>query len=150
MMKTRWSFALLTAVSLVSMAGCPQKAKPADNTATIAKLEDIRDQMCKCADKACTDKVNEEYAKWGQEQAKAASGDRPAPTAEDATKTSKVMEEITLCTAKAISGPGAAPAGAPATPTAPAAGATPADPAAAGSGSAAAGSAAAGSAAPPR
>ena len=129
-MMTRWSFAFLAAVSLISVAGCPKKDKPADGAATIAKLEEIRDQMCKCADKVCTDKVNEEYAKWGQAQAKA-SGDKPAPTAEDAKKASAVMEDITKCTAKAIGGPGSAPAGA-----APAAGDKPADPAA-GSGSAA-------------
>lgn len=139
MMMMRWSFAVLAAVSLVPVAGCPGKAKP-DGAAAIAKLEDIRNQMCKCTDKACTDKVNEEYAKWGQDQAKA-SGDKPAPSADDTKKTAAVMEEITKCTAKAIGGPGAAPAGAPAAndkPAEPPAGDKPADPGAAGSGSAAA------------
>lgn len=144
MMKTRWSFVFLAAVSLTSIAGCPKKAKP-EGGATIAKLEDIRDQMCKCTDKVCTDKVNEEYAKWGQDQAKAQSGDKPAPTADDSKKTATVMEDITKCTAKAIAGPGAAPdkpTGSPPTPDKPAdpaatppAGDKPADPAA-GSGSA--------------
>src|ERR1700755_2965647 len=92
MMMKHLSFAFVAAVSLVSIAGCPKKPKP-DAGPGIAKLEDIRDQMCKCADKACTDKVTEAYARWGQEQAKAASGDKPAPTADDSKKISAVMED---------------------------------------------------------
>ncbi|HET9621351.1 MAG TPA: hypothetical protein VFP84_08305, partial [Kofleriaceae bacterium] len=133
-MKNRFAFAFLAAMSLVSVAGCPKKPAGDDMGPAIAKLNDIRDQMCKCTDKACADKVNEAYAKWGQEQAKTAPADKNAvANQEQANKIVAISEEITKCTAKAIAGAAAMPAGEPAAPAAPAApaGDKPADPSAA-------------------
>jgi hypothetical protein len=136
-MKNRLSFAFLAAMSLVSVAGCPKKPATADNGPAIAKLGEIRDQMCKCTDKACADKVNEAYAKWGQEQAQTKPADNGAiANQEQANKITGITEEITKCTAKAIAGPAAMPAGEPANGSAAApapAGDKPADPPAAGS-----------------
>jgi hypothetical protein len=50
----------------------------------LAKVEEFAGQMCGCRDKACADRVNDAYMKWGQDMAsKAASmrdGERPDPS----------------------------------------------------------------------
>ena len=94
-------------------------------------MADFKDKMCKCADKACADKVTEEMTKWGTEQAKNAGADKDAKISEEDTKKiASVTEEMTKCMTKAmmagVGAPPAAPAAAPA-------GDKPADPAAAGS-----------------
>jgi hypothetical protein len=129
------SIAVLAALSLLSFAGCKKKGG-ADVT---AKMAEFRDQMCKCTDKACADKVMESMTKWTQENAKA-GGDKEAakPTEEDMKKTQAISEEYTKCMQKVMTAsmppPPAAPTGdKPADPAAapPPAGDKPADPAAA-------------------
>jgi hypothetical protein len=131
------SIAVLAALSLMSFAGCKKKGGAGD---AIAKMTDFKDQMCKCADKACAEKVTEAMTKWGQEMAKE-GGDKEAKISEDDTKKmASVTEEMTKCMTKAMMAggamtppPAAAPAGdKPADPAAPAApaGDKPADPAA--------------------
>jgi hypothetical protein len=128
------SIAFLAAVSLMSFAGCKKKGGASD---AIAKMSDFKDQMCKCADKACADKVTEAMTKWGTEAAKEASADKDAKISEEDTKKmASVTEEMTKCMTKAMMPPAAAGGDKPADPAAAAppaapAGDKPADPAAA-------------------
>ena len=118
------SIAIIAALSLLSFAGCK---KSGGGSNAIAKMGEFKDQMCKCTDKACADKVAEAMTKWTQEFAKEAGGDKAAkPSEEDTKKTTQIMEEYTKCQGKAMQA-GATPPAAPAAP----AGDKPADPAAA-------------------
>ena len=119
------SIAFLAAMSIASF-GCKKKG----GGDALAKMTEFKDKMCKCADKACTDKVTEEMTKWGQDMAKEA-GDKPAaPSEDDAKKLASITEEMTKCMTKAMmAGAPTPPAPTPAAP--PAGGDKPADPAAA-------------------
>jgi hypothetical protein len=132
------SIAILAALSLVSFAGCKKKGGGGE---AIAKMADFKDQMCKCPDKACADKVTEAMTKWNQDMAKE-GGDKDASklSEEDAKKVAAISEELTKCMSKLMAPP------APPTPPPPAAGSDTAGSAAA---PPAAGSDTAGSAAAP-
>jgi hypothetical protein len=127
------SIAVLAALSLLSFAGC--KKKGASDVA--AKMAEFRDQMCKCTDKTCADKVTESMAKWTQDNAKEGSKEAAKPTEEDMKKMTAISEDYSKCMQKVMIAsappPPAAPAGdKPADPAAaPPAGDKPADPAAA-------------------
>jgi glycerol dehydrogenase-like iron-containing ADH family enzyme len=133
------SIAVLAALSIMSFAGCKKKGGAGD---AIAKMTEFKDQMCKCADKACAEKVTEGMTKWGQEMAKEAADKDSKLSEEDTKKMAAATEEMTKCMTKAMMAGGAmtpppaaaaAPAGdKPADPAAPAApaGDKPADPAA--------------------
>jgi hypothetical protein len=124
------SIAFLAAISLMSVAGCKKKSGAGD---AIAKMTDFKDRMCKCADKACADKITEDMTKWGQDMAKE-GGDKAGAISEDDTKKmAAVTEEMTKCMTKAMTAGMTPPPAAPADPAAapPAAPAAPADPAAA-------------------
>ena len=114
------SIAVLAALSLLSFAGC--KKKGASDAA--AKMGEFRDQMCKCTDKACADKVTEAMAKWTQDNAKEGAKEAAKPSEEDMKKMTAISEEYSKCMQKVMTASMPPPA-------APAAGDKPADPAAA-------------------
>lgn len=116
------SIAVLAALSLLSFAGCKKKGGASDVT---AKMGEFRDQMCKCTDKACADKVTEAMAKWTQDNAKEGAKEAAKPTEEDVKKMTAISEEYSKCMQKVMT------ASAPPPPAAPPAGDKPADPAAA-------------------
>ena len=108
------SIAFLAAVSLVSFAGC--KGKKGD---MMAKMTEYKEQMCKCTDKACADKVVAEMAKGMEAEGK--EGKTPDP--EEQKKYEPIMKQYAECMAKAngMGAMGGAPAGGekPADPAAP-------------------------------
>jgi hypothetical protein len=104
------SIAFLAAMSLASF-GCPKKTSSGD---AIAKLTELRDKMCACKDKACTEKVTEELTRWGQDQAKVA-GDQGVKMSDDETKKSAAVSgEIGTCMAKVLAEAGGTMGGGPA------------------------------------
>jgi hypothetical protein len=116
------SIAIVATLSLMSFAGCKKKGSDA-----VGKMNDFKEQMCKCTDKACADKVTEAMTKWGQDMAKEA-GDKPVtPSEDDAKKLASITEDMTKCMTKAM---GAAMAAPPAAPPADKPADKPADPAA--------------------
>jgi hypothetical protein len=127
------TIALLAAVSLLSFAGCKKKGGGSD---ALAKMTEFKDQMCKCTDKPCADKVMEAMTKWGADMAKEGNKEAAKPTEEDMKKSQAVSEEYSKCMQKAMASampPPPPPAGdKPADPAAaaPPAGDKPADPAA--------------------
>jgi hypothetical protein len=151
------SIAFVAALSLAGF-GCHKNNGDADKAGAIAKLTELKNKMCACTDKTCSDKVSAELAAWGQEHEKS-DGDKPAsPGDKDSEKLEALKEETASCLLKIevpseAGAPGAAAAGAARAggaggSAAPAAGsaAPAAGSAAPAAGSAAAGSAAAGSA----
>ncbi|HET7503543.1 MAG TPA: hypothetical protein VFK02_21120 [Kofleriaceae bacterium] len=93
------SIAILAAVSLLSFAGCKKGGGAGD---AVAKMTTFKDDMCKCADKACAEKVTEAMTKWGQDMAKE-GGDKAAKVSEEDTKKMTALtEEMTKCMTKAM------------------------------------------------
>jgi len=115
------SIAVLAALSLLSFAGCKKKG----GSDVSAKMAEFRDQMCKCTDKACADKVMESMAKWTQDNAKEGNKEAAKPTEEDMKKMTAISEEYSKCMQKVMA------AATPPPPAAPPAGDKPTDPAAA-------------------
>ena len=93
------SIAILAALSLLSFAGCKKKG----GADMIAKMTEFKDQMCKCTDKACADKVMADMTKWTQDLAKE-GGDKEAakPNEEDMKKSQAVSEEYAKCMQKVM------------------------------------------------
>ena len=118
------SIAFLAVMSLAAL-GC-RKDKGGE---ALAKLTELKDKMCACRDKPCSEKVSEELAKWGQGQ----------PRSEGDKKRKEVTEQLTQCLLKLEVPGGAGAAGGAG--TAGAAGAAGAAGGTGGSGSPAAGSA---------
>jgi hypothetical protein len=104
------SIAFLAAMSLAAF-GCNKNNKNKDGE-SIAKMTELKDKMCACKDKACSDTVSDELSKWTQEQAKAA-GDKPVPPSkDDAKKTAAITAELVKCMLKLEIPGGAGAAGA--------------------------------------
>ena len=116
------SIAFLAAVSLMSFAGCKKKA----GGDYMAKMTEFKDAMCKCADKACADKVTGDMTKWTADMAKEGGDKMAAVSEEDAKKMAPINEEFAKCAGKAMMAGMTPPPAAPAAP----AGDKPADPAA--------------------
>lgn len=119
-MRAAWT---LLAMSLAFSVGCKKSGGAGD---AIAKMTELKDKMCACKDKACTDQVTQEMTRWGSEHK---GGETAKVSEEDQKKLVAVTGDMTTCMTKIM------------TAAATAAGSA----AAAGSGAAAAGSAAAGS-----
>ena len=65
-------------------------------TEVMAKLRYFRDEMCKCADKACADRVADELTRWIQDFAR--NSDRAArPSEADVRDAQDSMESYTKC-----------------------------------------------------
>jgi hypothetical protein len=106
---TKISIAFLAAMSLAGF-GCHKNKGDADKADAIAKLTKLKDKMCACKDKTCSDQVSAELAKWGQEQEKF-NVDKPASPAEkDNEKMEALKEAAASCLLKIeVPGGGGAP-----------------------------------------
>ena len=74
------------AAVVVAAGGCKKKNSAAE---AISKIGGFRDRMCACADKACADKINQEYMDWATKQ----SPDKPQQMGED---DAKKIQEVSL------------------------------------------------------
>ena len=86
---------LMTVALALGPTACKKKGGDA-----IAKMTEFKDQMCACKDKACADKVNEEYAKWAADAAKASGGGAQNMSADEAKKFSDVGLAYSECMTK--------------------------------------------------
>jgi len=100
------SIAFLAAMSLAAF-GC-RKNKGGE---AIAKLTEIKDKMCACKDKTCSDKVSVEFSSWREEQEKS-DGDKPGTPGEEDPKMEEVTEQLSQCLMKIELPGGAGAAGA--------------------------------------
>jgi hypothetical protein len=92
------ALAFVASAALFSLGGCKKKGGAGE---AIAKVEEFSKKMCECKDKACGDKVNEEYTKWGQEMAKTAKPeDAKSVSAEDTKKMTEAATKYSECFTK--------------------------------------------------
>jgi hypothetical protein len=87
---------LLAIAGFVFIAGCGSKNA---GDKIISEFEGLKDRMCKCADKACADKVNEDTTKWMQKLAEGSEKDAK-PTKEQDEKFDKLGDELKACAKK--------------------------------------------------
>ncbi|MCW5807071.1 MAG: hypothetical protein KIT31_32240 [Deltaproteobacteria bacterium] len=82
---------------------------------TLAKMVEVTDKMCACKDKACSERVQEEFTRWGADMAK--KSDREETDADVQKKITDVMTRYSECMMKLYgsdtSGLDAAPYGMP-------------------------------------
>ncbi|MBT8493398.1 MAG: hypothetical protein KJO07_10110 [Deltaproteobacteria bacterium] len=72
----------------VAMLGCGDDP--------LAKLEEFSEQMCKCSDTACADKVNDELLEW-----MSANANSKDPGEQDKTRATKLTNKMVECAKKA-------------------------------------------------
>jgi len=97
------TIAFLATASLFAVTGCKKKAG-GDAGEAVAKMTEFKDDMCKCKDKACADKVQENMTKWSTDMA-AKAGDKKDQKADEATmkKMTEVGQQYGECMTKAMS-----------------------------------------------
>src|SRR5689334_7959935 len=66
----------------------------------MAKMEEYKDFMCKCADRECAERVQKDMAEWTASKANVSKNMKPSQ--EDLKRMTAVMKEMTDCTAKAM------------------------------------------------
>ena len=82
---------LVFAMALAGV-GCKKKNNVAE---ALAKMTDFRDRMCACADKACADKLNQEYMDWANKNSTSTQ-----MSEEDAKKITDVSLKYNECLTK--------------------------------------------------
>lgn len=97
------TIAFLATASLFAVGGCKKKGG-GDAGEAVAKMEEFKNEMCKCKDKACADKVQESMTKWSTDMA-AKAGDKKDQKADEATmkKMTEVGQAYGECMTKAMS-----------------------------------------------
>ena len=97
------TIAFLATASLFAVGACKKKGG-GDAGEAVAKMTEFKDEMCKCKDKACADKVQESMTKWSTEMASKA-GDKKDQKADEATmkKMTEVGQAYGECMTKAMS-----------------------------------------------
>jgi hypothetical protein len=98
------TIAFLATASIFAVGACKKKGG-GDAGEAVAKMTEFKDEMCKCKDKACADKVQESMTKWSTEMA-AKAGDKKEPAkADEATmkKMTEVGQQYGECMTKAMS-----------------------------------------------
>jgi hypothetical protein len=66
------------------------------------KMREMSDRMCACRDKACADRVQDEFTKWGTEMARNAEVDVGAQNDEDTKQIAEAMKSYNDCMTKAM------------------------------------------------
>jgi hypothetical protein len=105
------TIAFLATATLFSVGACKKKGG-GDAGEAVAKMTEFKDEMCKCKDKACADKVQEGMTKWSTDMA-AKAGDKKEPPKQDEAMMKKMTEVGTQygeCMTKAMSAGAADPA----------------------------------------
>jgi hypothetical protein len=92
------SFAVVAALALAA-SGCKQTGGAGEAIATLAEL---KDRMCRCTDKPCSDKVIDDMIQWGQATAKAAGDHEPARSEEDRRRLQALTEALIACEKQAL------------------------------------------------
>jgi hypothetical protein len=102
---------LMVIASLVFAFGCGKKGLDAK----LDELSSIKDRMCDCKDKTCTEKVHEEYITWKKGNSK-----EEKPNKDQMDKFEQLRAGMNLCRHKlegdaggAEAAPGATPPAAP-------------------------------------
>ena len=96
--------ALIFAVAIAALGtGCKSKGSGGGNA--LAKMTELKDEMCKCKDAKCAQDVSSKMTAWTQEQAKSGA----AKMSEADTKQAQsIGEELGKCMASAMTANGSA------------------------------------------
>ncbi len=91
------------AVAALASFGCKKKGGGGGDM--VGKMTELKDAMCKCADKACADKVQADMATWTASNARTV-GDKAneKPDEKMVAEMTKVSEEYGKCMTKAMTG----------------------------------------------
>jgi hypothetical protein len=82
-------------VAVLALGGCKKDAAR-DGAAAIAKIEELRDEACKCKDAACAKAVSEKMTAWTREQTQ--GGKSPPKMSEtDAKQVAAIGNEMGRC-----------------------------------------------------
>jgi hypothetical protein len=102
-MPMRWHRAFVVS-ALVFASGCPDKNSPERRArATLARFEVFADDMCRCKDKPCADKVQESMTVWATEMAKEAGNKADErPSEETMKKMTDLGQRYAECMTKAM------------------------------------------------
>ncbi len=69
----------------------------------VKKFEQFTDQICRCTDKACADKITDEITRWSTEEAAIDADRHDAPDEATMKRMSTVAEKYTACLTKLLS-----------------------------------------------
>jgi hypothetical protein len=86
----------LVIVALLAFGGCKKKGGDNGAAAAMAKMTELKDEMCKCKDAKCAQDVSDKMTKWGQEQSKTQK-DPPKMSDADQKKAAAIGEEMGKC-----------------------------------------------------
>ncbi|HEY0191664.1 MAG TPA: hypothetical protein VGC42_11130, partial [Kofleriaceae bacterium] len=70
----------------------------------LGPMRQFRDEMCKCANRACADRVTGKLTRWGEQLAKI-SGHMQRPTVRQTKAMTEITEHMTSCMTKAVMAP---------------------------------------------
>lgn len=88
---------------LLALAGCPDKNSPERQMrAAAAQMAEFADSMCRCSDKACADKVQDDLTTWATRMAKESSSKPPKPDEELMKRMTDIGQRYAECMAKAM------------------------------------------------
>ena len=73
-----------------------------ETAAAVKKMEELSTRMCSCKDKACADRVQDDFTKWSTEMGKTQTS---KPSEELMKKASDIMTRYATCMTKAMSPP---------------------------------------------
>jgi hypothetical protein len=103
---------LLFASLVLTGCGDAEEERFREETAdALKRMGEFRDEMCKCQDKPCTDRVQQAMTRWSTDMAAKSSDRRREHKADEATmkKMTEVGQAYGECMTKAMSQPGATP-----------------------------------------
>jgi hypothetical protein len=86
-------------------------ASRADPAASLAKMSQFSDEMCKCVDRECAERVTEAMTRWAQEMVTRHS-DEVTMSDSDTRRMAQISERIATCVTDAMmrgNGPGSNP-----------------------------------------
>jgi hypothetical protein len=79
-----------------------ERESKTDMEAALKKMSELADRMCKCADKACAEKVQEELTSWSMELTKDRDYDEDRPDPDQANRATQIMIKYSDCASKLL------------------------------------------------
>ncbi|HEX5062553.1 MAG TPA: hypothetical protein VFV99_24440 [Kofleriaceae bacterium] len=91
---------LMMVIALVLALGACSKKKEGNAGAAIAKMTELKDEMCKCKDAACAQDVSARMQKWASEQPEEQKNRKPSDA--ERKQLAAIGDEIGKCMATAM------------------------------------------------
>jgi hypothetical protein len=91
------AFVFIAAMAVLSFTGCKKKGGAGE---AMAKMEGFKNDMCKCADKACAEKVSKAMEEWTKSMGEKGEKMMKEMSDEDKKKATAIGEELGKCLMK--------------------------------------------------